>query len=174
MTSHTVLRIPLHAVVMSAALTAACASTAPAQRCPEVAPRPKPVVRQPTDDTPPLPSIPLPPELDRVLRDYEAGWTGRSPEALARLFTDDGFVLEPGRPPLRGHDGIIHAYTGAGGPLALRALAYATDGDVGYIIGGFAPATDKPDIGKFILLVRRAPGGEWKIAADMDNGSPHR
>lgn len=33
-----------------------------------------------------LPSIELPPELDRVLRDYEAGWQGGDAQGLAALF----------------------------------------------------------------------------------------
>jgi hypothetical protein len=37
---------------------------------------------------PPLPSVTLPPELDRVLRDYEREWQARSAPALAALFTD--------------------------------------------------------------------------------------
>jgi ketosteroid isomerase-like protein len=125
-------------------------------------------------DRPDLPSVPLPAELERVLRDYESAWAARSADALARVFTDDGFVLQPGRPPARGHDEIVRAYTGSGGPLALRALAYATDGDVGYIVGAYSGAVGRPDDGKFILLVRRAPGGPWKIAADMDNGNRRR
>lgn len=32
----------------------------------------------------------------------------------------------------------------------------------------------KPDDGKFTLLVRRAAGGPWRIAADMDNGNHRR
>jgi ketosteroid isomerase-like protein len=125
-------------------------------------------------DRPALPSVALPPELERVLRDYESAWGARSADALARLFTEDGFVLQPGRPPARGHDEIVRAYTGSGGPLALRALAYVTDGDVGYIVGAYSGAVGRPDDGKFILLVRRAPGGPWKIAADMDNGNRPR
>jgi predicted alpha/beta superfamily hydrolase/ketosteroid isomerase-like protein len=136
----------------------------------------QPATAAPVDrpDTGALPSVPLPAELERVLRDYESAWGARSPDALARLFTDDGFVLQPGRPPARGRDEIVRAYTGSGGPLALRALAYATAGDVGYIVGAYSGAVGKPDDGKFILLVRRVPGGPWKIAADMDNGSRRR
>ena len=125
----------------------------------------------PSPAAPPLPSVALPPDLDRVLRDYEREWRARSAEGLAGLFREDGFVLQPGRLPVRGKEGIVAAYTGAGGPLALRAFAYATADTVGYIIGGFASAPDAPDMGKFILLLRRAPGGAWKIAADMDNGN---
>ncbi len=124
---------------------------------------------------PPLveaPSVPLPAELERVLRDYERFWGARNAEGLASLFTADGFVLQPGRQPARGRSAILQAYRGSGGPLALRALAYATADSVGWIIGAYAGRAGDRDIGKFTLLLRRAPGGPWQIAADMDNGNP--
>lgn len=126
---------------------------------------------EPLEPPPPLPSVTLPPELDRVLRDYERQWAARSAQGLADLFTEDGFVLQPGKAPVRGRAAIQRAYAGSGGPLALRALAYATADTVGYIVGGYGGAVGAADIGKFILLVRRAPGGPWRIAADMDNGN---
>jgi len=122
----------------------------------------------------PLPSIALPPELDRVLRDYEREWQARSPGGLAALFEEDGFVLQPGRQPVRGRSAIAQAYGMAGGPLALRALAFGMDATVGYIIGGYASASGAPDVGKFILLLRREPGQPWRIVADMDNGNSGR
>jgi ketosteroid isomerase-like protein len=164
--------LPLVAAMVAVLLTAGCARAAPCPCATGPAAPAVPATRA-SADAAPLPSVPLPAELERVLRDYEVAWTARSPDALARLFTEDGFVLEPGRSPARGHDEILRAYTGAGGSLALRALAYAIDGNTGYIVGAFSGAVDKPDIGKFILLVRREPGGPWKIAADMDNGNPH-
>jgi ketosteroid isomerase-like protein len=121
-------------------------------------------------DAQPLPSVVLPPALDRVLRDYERAWTVRDTAALAALFTEDGFVLSPGKPPVRGRDAIRVAYTGPGGPLFLRALAYKTDGSVGYIIGAFGHAKDGGDDGKFNLALRRVRG-RWLIAADMDNSN---
>ncbi len=123
---------------------------------------------------PPLPSVTLPPELDRVLRDYEREWQARSAPALAALFTEDGFVLRPGQPPVRGRAGIAEAYRGAGGNLALRAIAFAAADTVGYIIGGYTYGSGSPDVGKFVLALRRAPGGPWRIAADMDNGNSSR
>lgn len=141
----------------AAVLTLLGVSRAPAQQQPE--------------PPPPLPSVTLPPELDRVLRDYERQWSARSAQGLADLFTEDGFVLQPGKPPVRGRAAIRRAYEGSGGPLALRALAYATSDTVGYIVGAFGGAVGAADAGKFILLVRRAPGGPWRIAADMDNGN---
>ena len=53
-----------------------------------------------------VPSITLPPALDRVLRDYEQAWRNHDAEVLAALFTDDGFVLRSGHPPVRGRDAI--------------------------------------------------------------------
>lgn len=122
----------------------------------------------------PQPSITLPADLDVVLRNYERQWAARSAEGLADLFTADGFVLQPGKPPVRGRGAIIEAYRGSGGPLALRALAYAVSDTVGYIVGAYAGRAGDPDAGKFILLVRRERGKPWKIAADMDNPNQRR
>jgi hypothetical protein len=120
-----------------------------------------------------LPSVTLPPALDRVLRDYERHWKAGNADSLAALFVADGFVLQPGRHPVRGLVGITSAYRSnpGGGQLALRAFAFATADTVGYIIGAFAMSPGEPDAGKFILALRRSPGGPWKIAADMDNGN---
>lgn len=117
----------------------------------------------------PLPSVPLPAELERVLRDYETAWRARDAKALANLFAEDGFVLQGGRPAVRGRSEIEKAYTGAGGPLALRAIAFATEGNVGYIIGGFSRAEGQPDSGKFTLTLRKGRDGRWLIMSDMDN-----
>lgn len=124
---------------------------------------------------PPLqPSVVLPPELARVLTDYEAAWQKQDAAGLAALFAEDGFVMAGGGPPVRGRAAIERHYAGSGGPLALRALAYSTDGGVGYILGGFARRKGASDIGKFTLTLRRAPDGRWLIVSDMDNdnGSP--
>jgi hypothetical protein len=115
---------------------------------------------------PPLPSVELPPELDRVLRDYEKHWKASNGEALSALFTDDGFINRNGW--IRGRDAIRQAYARSGGDLRLRALAFATDDTVGYIIGGYRYGEATADGGKFILALRRAPQSEWKIAADLD------
>ena len=119
----------------------------------------------------PLPSITLPAPLARVLTDYEAAWAGKDAAALAALFADDGFVLSSGTPPVRGRAAIERHYAGQGGPLALRAFVYATEGSIGTIIGGFARATGEPDIGKFTLTLVKGPGGRWLIQSDMDNGN---
>jgi ketosteroid isomerase-like protein len=116
-----------------------------------------------------LPSVALPPALERVLRDYERAWEGGDVTALVGLFTEDGFV--PSRQGWRrGGSAIREQYAGAGGPLRLRAHAYAVQDSVGYIIGAYRYG-ELPGGGKFILALRRAPDGRWLIAADLDSGN---
>jgi ketosteroid isomerase-like protein len=117
-------------------------------------------------------SVTLPRALARVLTDYETGWTTGDAAGLSNLFTEDGFVLTPGNPPIRGRAAIQKTYTHPGQPLFLRAFAYATNGDVGYIIGGYSHERGKPDDGKFTLTLRLVKG-RWLIASDMDNSNRH-
>ncbi len=123
--------------------------------------------------TPPSqqPSVKLAPELARVLTDYEAAWRAGDGAALARLFDEDGFVLGNGGPPVRGRAAIRQYYKGPGGPLVLRAFAFATEGRVGYIIGGFSRQEGQADVGKFTLTLRKGADGRWLIVSDMDNGN---
>lgn len=121
---------------------------------------------------PDLPAeIELPAEMDRVLRDYEAGWRASDSEALAAIFTPDGFILRPGNRPVRGRSNIEEAYRGSGGALILTAYDFGADGNVGYIIGGFRYSPDGPDLGKYTLTLRKLEDGRWYIQSDMDNSN---
>lgn len=118
------------------------------------------------------PSVELPADLARVLRDYEQAWGKRDAAALARLFAEDGYVLPGGNPPVKGRAAIERHYTGSGGPLFLRAFAHATEGAVGYILGGYnGQQQGRPDEGKFTLTLRKGAEGRWLIVSDMDNSN---
>jgi ketosteroid isomerase-like protein len=159
MTGEGEMRLALFAI---GAILWASASVAQSQQTPPL----------PQQASPPQqPSVPLSPELARVLTDYETAWRAGDGAALARLFDEDGFVLANGGPPVRGRAAIEQHYKGPGGPLALRAFAFATEGRVGYILGGFARQEGAPDIGKFTLTLRRGSDGRWLIVSDMDNGN---
>jgi glyoxylase-like metal-dependent hydrolase (beta-lactamase superfamily II)/ketosteroid isomerase-like protein len=154
-----------------------------ANQAPAVQPQPSansaPVIQpQPSANATPVterqPSVTPPPELARVLRDYERAWTSRDAGALAALFTEDGMALSNGGPPRRGRAAIQEGYARAGGPLSLRAVSYAIGDTVGYIIGGYSQQPGQPDVGKFVLALRRSPGGPWQIAADIDNSNQPR
>jgi ketosteroid isomerase-like protein len=119
------------------------------------------------------PSVTLPPELDRVLRDYESAWGKRDAAALAKLFSEDGFVMASGHTPVRGRAAIETHYTGAGGALRLRAIAFATGENVGYILGGYryADSPRQDDEGKFTLTLKKDSSSRWLIFSDMDNSN---
>jgi ketosteroid isomerase-like protein len=117
------------------------------------------------------PSVRLPPELARVLTDYETGWRAGDGAALSDLFVEDGFVLPNGAPPVSGRASIRKYYGGNGGALVLRAFAFATEGSTGYILGAFSRRAGEPDVGKFTLTLRKGAEGRWRIVSDMDNGN---
>jgi len=127
-----------------------------------------------TDDPLGIPPVTLPPALDRVLRDYERAWDGDNSKAIAALFAEDGFVLPNGAPPVRGREAIAKFYKDSGGSLFLRALAFATEGNVGYIIGAYRDEQFEPDDGKFTLTLRKGADGRWMIMSDMDNSNRRR
>jgi ketosteroid isomerase-like protein len=116
----------------------------------------------------PLPTIDLPAALERVLRDYEQHWQAGNADALVALFTDDGFVSRRGW--IRGREALRDALQSTSGDLRLRAVAYALDDQVAYIIGayGYGDEPSVQDRGIFILTMRKEPDGRWLIAADLD------
>lgn len=151
-----------HALLASLALGAGLACAQPASPAPTHTPTP-------------LPSVSLPAELERVLRDYEKAWMAKDATGLAALFVRDGFALPNGSAPVQGAAELQAYYqANAGTPLALRALAFGTAGDLGYILGGYAVEKGAPDVGKFTLVLRRGPDGRWRIVSDMDNPNPSR
>ena len=115
----------------------------------------------------PLPSMDLPAELDKILRNYETAWAAGNPEALAQLFAEDGFVLSGGKQPIRGRADIRNHYSNASGLLLLRAFAYEIGENLGYIFGAYTYA-EGTDQGKFVLTLKKV-GEEWLITSDQDN-----
>ena len=73
----------------------------------------------------PEPSVELPPDLARVLQDYERHWSAGQEDELAALFVEGGLIQRRGT-WIRGRDAIRDAYRSASGPLRLRAIEYAT------------------------------------------------
>ena len=133
------------------------------------------VAQSPAASESQLPSVSLPAELDRVLRDYERAWRSGDASAVAALFAADVFILQTGRAPGRGREAITKAYAGqAGGELRLRAFAYAVADTVGYILGAYGYGNSQSDIGKYTVTLRRPRGGKWEIFSDMDNSNQQR
>jgi ketosteroid isomerase-like protein len=116
---------------------------------------------------------PLPPELQRVLTDYETAWQARDAEALAQLFADDRVVVANNAcPPVRGRAEIQTCSEGAGGDLSLSAISHDVGGAAGYLVGEYAAAQGSPPGGKFVLTLTKDPSGRWLIVSDMDRAYP--
>lgn len=115
-----------------------------------------------------LPSVVLPPALDRVLRDYETAWKASDAAGLAQLFADGRVVMTNSGRAVHGREAVRQAYASGGGPLVLRATSYAVDDTVAHIIGAYTMRPGEGDAGTFVLALVRPPGGKWLIAADMD------
>jgi ketosteroid isomerase-like protein len=117
-------------------------------------------------------NVNLPAAFSKILRDYEKAWTAKDAMGLASIFAEDAFVLPNGGAPVRGRANIEQHYAGAGGPLHLRAMAWAQAGDIGYIIGEYAPDAEFTNKGKFTLTLTRANAdAPWLIMSDMDNAN---
>jgi ketosteroid isomerase-like protein len=114
-----------------------------------------------------LATVTLPPDLDRVLRDYETAWRAGNAAELSSLFAEDGLVLPLGDPPAQGRPAIARVYGTPSGDLNLAPIAFAAGDTVAYIIGTFGGADISSHTAKFILALKRAPSGPWLIAADM-------
>jgi ketosteroid isomerase-like protein len=128
--------------------------------------------QQPAVAPAPLPTVTLPAELARVLRDYERAWRANDVDELIALFTSDGMVMQPGRPAARGPAGLASVYKGqGGGALRLRPFAFGAADTVAYILGAYGYGEGTNEDGKFTLTLRRERGGKWLIASDMDNGN---
>ena len=103
---------------------------------------------------------------------YQHLESGANRRQANQLFAEDGFVLQSNQPPVRGRSAIEAAYAGQGSsPLRLRALAYAVEGNTGYIIGAYSYGNNVGDTGKFTLTLKRVGDGRWLIFSDMDNTS---
>jgi ketosteroid isomerase-like protein len=128
--------------------------------------------QDPTAGVDPQPSVELPDDMARVLRDYERHWSAGNAEELAALFVERGLIVRQGM-WIRGREAIREAYQIAAGPLRLRAIEYGSDGDVGYIVGAYGYGEDLPvqDRGLFVLTLERDSSGRWLIVSDMDRGA---
>lgn len=116
-----------------------------------------------------LPSIELPADVARVLRDYERHWQSGQADSLSALFVEEGLIVRNGT-WIRGRTEIRDAYQSASGPLQLRAVDYRVGERLAYIQGayGYSDAPPAEDRGLFVLTLERAADGRWLIVSDMD------
>lgn len=115
-----------------------------------------------------LPVVTLPSDLDQLLRDFERNWQlPDSKMALANQFTDSG-LFQYADDWLRGRPAIRMMLLGNGGPLRLRAQAFAIEEPSGgHVAGAYGWYRDTVwvDQGRFLFVLHRDRGAPWRIAA---------
>lgn len=114
-----------------------------------------------------LPVVPLPADLEDVLRSFERNWQARDNKtALAEQFTDSG-LFQYADDWLRGRPAIRMMLLGSGGPLRLRAQTFASERPAAHVGGmyGFYRDTAWVDQGRFLFILYRDRERPWRIAA---------
>ena len=114
---------------------------------------------------PPLATIPLPPDLDLLLRRREKV-SGAPP--TGDLFTEDAIIqeLQEGRWQ-RGREKIDNFLGFMEKDLHYVPSAYSADGNTGWIAGTVRQGTSTNEVLNFVLGLTRPPGGGWQIASEI-------
>ncbi len=118
--------------------------------------------------------------IQRICDAWDAGWCEGDAPALAELYTEDAVLMPQGAPEIVGRETIralyqqvFDGYTITGGGTRLETE----------VVGGWAffrstytlTATPKTggeqthDRGKWLCILKRQPGGAWKIARLITN-----
>jgi len=123
--------------------------------------------------------------IKKLAADWRTGWLTGDTELLLSLYVDDPVVMPQDQPPVMGKDAIRSIYQ-----AVLKEYAFSSEGklmeveasgDWGYFWSTYTlTATPKAggepikSTGKSVFIVKRQPGGAWKIARLMDNsdGAP--
>lgn len=119
--------------------------------------------------------------IDKTRNAYVAAWRAADAGKVAALYSEDALVLYPNQPPVTGSKAIVDYFNGffgefpkneftltsaeieVVGPWAFDRGTYRWKGTPG--TGGKAVE----DNGKYLVILKRQPSGDWKVARDMDN-----
>jgi uncharacterized protein (TIGR02246 family) len=106
---------------------------------------------------------------------YVAASNEGDAEALADLYAEDALLLPPDHEPIHGRTAIGEFWRqGTDTGLEVSPLRLEVHGDVAYVVGRYRlPPTEEEaaDSGQYVLCLKRQPDGDWKLTADIWNGS---
>lgn len=112
----------------------------------------------------------------KLTQDWALACNTKQLNDLVELYAADALVLRPNVPPVRGTAAIREFFFGlldAGmGEVELETLRAEVLGDTAYDAGrckSLVPVAlnkRREERGKYLLLLNRVPGGDWKIVAD--------
>ncbi len=123
---------------------------------------------------PPLPSVELPADIDRMIREWERFVKSADAPALAALFTEDGLMSQPSG-WARGRQ-AIRAAAGNQPPADLRVRVHqvAAEDSVATVSGSLSDGLASParDVANVTFILRRERGGDWRIANFLRQNRP--
>ena len=118
--------------------------------------------------------------IKQLAADWRSGWLAGDADLLLSLYGDDPVLMPWGQPALFGRDAIRASYESVFRAYAIESettlMEAEVSGDLGYFWCTYRlTATSKAggealhENGKSVFIVRREPGGAWKIARLIDN-----
>jgi predicted TIM-barrel fold metal-dependent hydrolase len=125
-----------------------------------------------TPPDPPLPTIKLPPELERVVRERERISGTRS---LGEAFTEDAQVLDVSRGEdtwARGRFAIERLVNAHSADTRFVPNTYRVDGSAGYIAGTVRSGESTEDEMHFAFGLVKDAKGTWRIALEYATNKP--
>lgn len=119
------------------------------------------------------------PTLDKITVEFMAAFNAKDAAKVASLYTDDGVLMPPNQPMVKGRENIEAYWRGAFEQgvtgLRLRPIDSAISGTQGFEIGTAtvtvkAPGAAAPitDTAKYAVVYKRTAAG-WKMAYDIYN-----
>ena len=114
---------------------------------------------------------------------YDEAYNSKSASAMASLYTENGTLVPPGRPPVEGRQALTVYYqgrfdSGATGHVTRVNEVHAL-GDGGFGIGQFSVTAPGPDgapheaHGNTVYIYEHAPDG-WKLRLVIGSVTPNR
>lgn len=118
--------------------------------------------------------------IKQLAADWRAGWLAGDADLLLSLWGPKPVVLPQDQPAVVGKNAIRKAYQAVLKEFEIKSKGKVVEveasGDLGYIWSAYKltatpKAGGKPiqSAGKSLFIVKRQPGGAWKVARLMDN-----
>jgi uncharacterized protein (TIGR02246 family) len=120
--------------------------------------------------------------IKQLAADWRAGWLAGDVDALLCLYADEPVLMPQGQPAVIGKDAIRPLYQAVLKEVTIQSegtlMEVETSGDWGYFWSTYKlTATPKAggapieSEGRSLFIVKRDPGGAWKIARLIDNST---
>ena len=123
--------------------------------------------------------------IKQLAADWRSGWLAGDADSLLALYGDDPVLMPQDQPAVIGKEAIRSLYQSVLKEFDFKSegmlMEVEASGDWGYFWSAYtltatpkAGGTPMKSAGKSVFIVKREPGGPWKIARVIDNsdGAP--